>query len=140
MATSIVSALTQTPVRRTTAMAGEVSLRGRVLKVGGLKEKLVAAYRGGVETMIIPEPNQKDLQDVPSRTKRGLEIVPVEHMDEVLTRALLLDEPEAFLERLQQPLLPPEVLRDDRDEIDRVLGREDSSSDNIDQTTPRKLH
>lgn len=140
MVTSIVSALTQTPVRRTTAMTGEISLRGRVLKVGGLKEKLVAAYRGGVETMIIPEPNQKDLQDVPSRIKRGLEIVPVEHMDEVLTRALLLDEPEAFFERLQQPLLPPEVLRDDRDEIDRVLGREDSSSDNIDQTTPRKLH
>ncbi len=140
MVTSIVSALTQTPIRRTVAMTGELSLRGRVLKVGGLKEKLVAAYRGGVEMMIIPDPNQKDLQEVPARVKRGLEIVPIEHMDEVLARALLLDDPEAFLERLQQPLIPPEVLRNDRDEIDRVLGREDSSSQDLDQTKPRKLH
>ena len=125
MATSIVSVLTQTPVRRTVAMTGEITLRGRVMRVGGLKEKIVAAHRAGIETVIIPEANEKDLQEVPSRIRRGLEIVTVEHMDEVLREALALENPEMFFEQLQGPLLPPEVLRD-----------EESADDAGDETLP----
>ncbi|MBB4153182.1 ATP-dependent Lon protease [Sphingomonas jinjuensis] len=89
--TSIVSTLTGVPVRREIAMTGEVTLRGRVLPIGGLKEKLLAALRGGIETVLIPHENEKDLADVPSSIKDGLNIVPVKHVDEVL--ALALTEP-----------------------------------------------
>jgi ATP-dependent Lon protease len=86
--TSIVSTLTGTPVRREVAMTGEVTLRGRVLPIGGLKEKLLAALRGGIETVLIPQENEKDLADVPATIKDGLRIVPVTHVDEVLRLAL----------------------------------------------------
>ena len=86
--TSIVSTLTGTPVRREVAMTGEVTLRGRVLPIGGLKEKLLAALRGGIETVLIPQENEKDLADIPQNIKDGLTIVPVSHVDEVLRLAL----------------------------------------------------
>jgi ATP-dependent Lon protease len=86
--TSIVSTLTGVPVRREIAMTGEVTLRGRVLPIGGLKEKLLAALRGGIETVLIPEENEKDLAEIPQNIKDGLEIVPVGHVDEVLRLAL----------------------------------------------------
>ena len=86
--TSIVSTLTGTPVRREVAMTGEVTLRGRVLPIGGLKEKLLAALRGGIETVLIPQENEKDLADIPANIKAGLTIVPVSHVDEVLRLAL----------------------------------------------------
>jgi ATP-dependent Lon protease len=86
--TSIVSTLTGTPVRREVAMTGEVTLRGRVLPIGGLKEKLLAALRGGIETVLIPQENEKDLADIPQNIKEGLKIVPVSHVDEVLALAL----------------------------------------------------
>ena len=86
--TSIVSTLTGTPVRREVAMTGEVTLRGRVLPIGGLKEKLLAALRGGIETVLIPQENEKDLADIPQNIKDGLRIVPVSHVDEVLALAL----------------------------------------------------
>ena len=89
MATTIVSILTGIPIRRTIAMTGEVTLRGRVLPIGGLKEKLLAALRGGLKTVLIPEDNVKDLADIPSNVKNGLEIIPVSRMDEVLKHALL---------------------------------------------------
>jgi ATP-dependent Lon protease len=89
MATAIVSVLTGIPVRRDIAMTGEVTLRGRVLPIGGLKEKLLAALRGGMKTVLIPEDNVKDLADIPSNVKNGLEIVPVSRMDEVVKRALV---------------------------------------------------
>jgi ATP-dependent Lon protease len=89
MATAIVSVMTGIPVRRDIAMTGEVTLRGRVLPIGGLKEKLLAALRGGIKTVLIPEDNVKDLADIPVNVKNGLEIVPVSRMDEVLRRALL---------------------------------------------------
>lgn len=111
MATSLVSVLTQTPVSHRTAMTGEVTLRGRVLKIGGLKEKMVAAHRAGIEKVLIPADNEQDLQEIPNRIKRALEIVPVDHMDDVLTEALVLENPETFREQLEKPLLPPEVLR-----------------------------
>ena len=88
MVTSIVSTLSGVPVRKDVAMTGEVTLRGRVLPIGGLKEKLLAALRGGITTVLIPEENRKDLAEIPENAKQGLEIIPVSHVDEVLARAL----------------------------------------------------
>jgi len=89
MATAIVSMLTGIPVRRDIAMTGEVTLRGRVLPIGGLKEKLLAALRGGVKKVLIPEDNAKDLVDLPDSVKNGMEIVPVSRMEEVILHALV---------------------------------------------------
>jgi len=88
MVSAIVSVMTGIPVRRDVAMTGEITLRGRVLPIGGLKEKLLAAQRGGIKTVLIPEENAKDLAEINESIKKGLEIVPVSRMDEVLTRAL----------------------------------------------------
>ena len=109
MVTSIVSALTRLPVRADVAMTGEITLRGRVLPIGGLKEKLLAAHRAGVKRVIIPKRNEKDLEEVPRNVLRALEIVAVEQMDQVLENALRLEDPAAFAERLRQPILPPEI-------------------------------
>ena len=86
--TSIVSTLTGVPVRRDVAMTGEVTLRGRVLPIGGLKEKLLAALRGGITTVLIPEENEKDLAELPANIKAGLQIIPIRHVDEALRLAL----------------------------------------------------
>jgi ATP-dependent Lon protease len=91
MVTAMVSTLTGTPVRRDVAMTGEVTLRGRVLPIGGLKEKLLAALRGGITTVLIPHENEKDLAEIPANIRDGLKIIPVRHVDEVL--ALALTEP-----------------------------------------------
>jgi ATP-dependent Lon protease len=88
MVTSIVSALTGIPVHKDVAMTGEVTLRGRVLPIGGLKEKLLAAHRGGIKKVLIPMDNVKDLADIPSNIQRNLEIVPVGIVDDVLEHAL----------------------------------------------------
>ncbi len=88
MCTSIVSALTGIKVRATLAMTGEITLRGRILPVGGLKEKLLAALRGGMKTVLIPKDNEKDLAEIPDNVKRGLEIIPVDTVDEALGHAL----------------------------------------------------
>jgi ATP-dependent Lon protease len=89
MVTAIVSIMTGIPVRRDLAMTGEITLRGRVLPIGGLKEKLLAAARGGMKTVLIPEENAKDLVEIADSIKKNLEIVPVSRMDEVLVRALV---------------------------------------------------
>lgn len=88
MCTSIVSALTGIPVKKDVAMTGEITLRGRVLPIGGLKEKLLAALRGEIKTVLIPKDNEKDLAEIPDRVKKGLEIIPVKIADEVLEKAL----------------------------------------------------
>ncbi len=88
MVTAMVSTLTGIPVRSDVAMTGEVTLRGRVLAIGGLKEKLLAAMRGGITTVLIPEENRKDLAELPANIREGLEIIPVSHVDEVLALAL----------------------------------------------------
>jgi ATP-dependent Lon protease len=88
MATAIVSVMTGIPVRRDLAMTGEITLRGRVWPIAGLKEKLLAALRGGIKTVLIPEENAKDLAEISESIKKGLEIVPVSRMDEVLARAM----------------------------------------------------
>ena len=89
MATSIVSAITAIPIRRDIAMTGEITLRGRVLPIGGLKEKLLAALRAGITTVFIPKDNEKDLVEIPENVKKGLTIIPVSHVDEVIGRALV---------------------------------------------------
>ncbi len=89
MVTAIVSVMTSIPVRKDVAMTGEITLRGRVLPIGGLKEKLLAALRGGIKKVLIPEDNAKDLADIPDNVKSGMEIVPVGRMDEVLKQALV---------------------------------------------------
>jgi ATP-dependent Lon protease len=99
MTTAITSALTKIPVKRDVAMTGEVTLRGRVLPIGGLKEKLLAAKIGNIKMVIIPKGNVPDLKKIPEEIKGGMKIVPVEHVDEVLRLALDLAEPETFLIR-----------------------------------------
>jgi ATP-dependent Lon protease len=89
MVTSIISTLTGIPVRKDVAMTGEVTLRGRVLPIGGLKEKLLAALRGGITTVLIPAENEKDLAEIPANVREGLTIRPVAHVDEVLRIALV---------------------------------------------------
>jgi ATP-dependent Lon protease len=89
MVTAIVSVLTGAPVRKDVAMTGEITLRGRVIPIGGLKEKLLAALRGGVRTVLIPEDNEKDLAEIPDNVKSGLEIIPAATVDEVLAHALV---------------------------------------------------
>ena len=98
MATAIISVLTGIPVRKDVAMTGEITLRGRVLPIGGLKEKLIAAHRGGVDTVIIPRENEKDLKDLPAVITKNLKIILVEHMDEVLAHALAVSDPTNFLQ------------------------------------------
>ena len=94
MATTVASALTRIPVRNNIAMTGEITLRGRVMPIGGLKEKLLAAHRNNVDTVLIPKDNRKDLREVPRRVLRALRIVLVEHMDHVLREALALENPD----------------------------------------------
>jgi ATP-dependent Lon protease len=88
MATAIISVLTGIPVRKDVAMTGEITLRGRVLPIGGLKEKLLAALRAGITTVLIPDENTKDLADIPDEVKTKLEIIPVARLDDVLKVAL----------------------------------------------------
>jgi len=104
MCTSIVSALTKRSVRRDIAMTGEITLRGRVLPIGGLKEKIIAAHRGGIKTVLIPKENEKDLKDIPKVISRSMTIIPVEHMDEVLSHALILDNGSRLFKEVDLPL------------------------------------
>jgi ATP-dependent Lon protease len=97
IATSLASALLKAPVRRDLAMTGEITLRGRVMPIGGLKEKLLAAHRAGITTVIIPKENRKDLREVPRRVLKATRILCVEHMDDVLREALVVPDAEALL-------------------------------------------
>jgi ATP-dependent Lon protease len=111
MVTAIISTLTGIPVRRDVAMTGEVTLRGRVLPIGGLKEKLLAALRGGITKVLIPQENEKDLADIPETIRGGLEIVPVSHVDEVLTHALAAPvAPIEWTEADELAAVPPSEL------------------------------
>jgi len=105
MGTSIISALTKKPVHRDLAMTGEITLRGRVLPIGGLKEKILAAHRGGIKRVLIPKENEKDLKDIPDSISKQIDIMTVEHMDEVLSHALVLsEEGETFFKENDIPL------------------------------------
>jgi ATP-dependent Lon protease len=107
MVTSIVSVLTGIPVKRDIAMTGEMTLRGRVLPIGGLKEKLLAALRGGLKTVLIPADNEKDLAEIPDNVKRGLKIIPARTVDEVLAHALT--QPLIPIEWQEEPETPPVI-------------------------------
>ncbi len=129
MVTAIVSVMTGIPVRRDVAMTGEITLRGRVLPIGGLKEKLLAALRGGIKTVLIPEENAKDLIEIPDNVKNGLEIIPVSRMDEVLkpragapARADRVGRGEGRPRRRQRP--PPRRGRGGRFDPHRALSRQ----------------
>ena len=123
MAIAIVSVLTGIPIRKDIAMTGEVTLRGRVTAIGGLKEKLLAALRSGVKTVLIPSENEKDLADIPENVKSGLEIIPVSTMDEVLPRALI------------GPLIPIEWSPDKEPAVD-VRDDEDDEVTDVWHRTP----
>ncbi|MEJ2638319.1 MAG: endopeptidase La [Desulfosarcinaceae bacterium] len=104
MCTAIVSALAKTPVYRDLAMTGEITLRGRVLPIGGLKEKILAAHRGGIKKVIIPKENEKDLRDIPGSVLKQVEVVSVDHMDEVLGHALIVPEGKSLFKNSDVPL------------------------------------
>ncbi len=104
MCTAIASALTKRPVRRDIAMTGEITLRGRVLPIGGLKEKVLAAHRGNIRQVLIPKENQKDMKDIPASITKKIKMIPVEHMDEVLAHALVTPEGEPTFKRCDIPL------------------------------------
>jgi len=97
LATALVSSLCRVPVKNDLAMTGEITLRGRVLPIGGLKEKVMAAHRGGIKTVLMPKENEKDIEEIPAPVLKGVTLVRVEHMDEVLKQALTLTDPETFL-------------------------------------------
>jgi ATP-dependent Lon protease len=109
MATAIVSVMTGIPVRHDVAMTGEITLRGRVLPIGGLKEKLLAALRGGIKTVLIPEENVRDLAEIPEIVTKGMEIIPVSRMDEVVKRALVR-EPEPIEWNFDEKVVTPAVV------------------------------
>ena len=101
MAISLISIFTNIPVRADTAMTGEITLRGQILKIGGLKEKLLAAKRGGIKNVIIPKENQPDLQEIPDQITKSLNIIPVEWIDEVISSALI-EEPTPISKKVKQ--------------------------------------
>jgi len=107
MATSIVSVMTGIPVRRDVAMTGEITLRGRVLPIGGLKEKLLAALRAGIKTVFIPRDNEKDLVDIPDSVKKHLKVIPVAHVDEVISQALTRKPEPIEWQEPPEPVVPP---------------------------------
>ncbi len=104
LATALVSALCKVPVRNDLAMTGEITLRGRVMPIGGLKEKVLAAHRGGIKTVLIPKENEKDIEEIPAPILKGVNLMMVEHMDDVLRHALVLPDPDAFFS--QKPAAP----------------------------------
>ncbi|MBW2057594.1 MAG: endopeptidase La [Deltaproteobacteria bacterium] len=113
IATAIVSALTRVPARNSVAMTGEITLRGRVIPVGGLKEKILAAHRMGIKTVLIPRENLKNTEEISPKIRKAVELVPVAHMDEVLRRSLALDEPRVLKEErevMAEPLFAPPPL------------------------------
>ena len=116
LATALVSALCRVSVRHDIAMTGEITLRGRVLPIGGLKEKVLAAHRGGIRTVLIPKENEKDIEEISPQILKNVTLIHVEHMDQVLRHALVLPDPDAFFkqaatadevftEQLEKPLV-----------------------------------
>ena len=102
LTTSIVSAMLKIPVKRTVAMTGEISLRGKVLPIGGLKEKILAAHRGGIKTIICPKENEKDLKDIPKEVLKELKVILVDHVDQVLINALEIKNPKEIFKNAQE--------------------------------------
>ena len=110
MATTMISALTGIPVDRGVAMTGEITLRGNVLPIGGLKEKALAAHRGGIKRILLPKENEKDIEEIPATVREGLELIPVSHVDEVLYEALVCSSPRAFDKNLDDKEVRDQML------------------------------
>jgi ATP-dependent Lon protease len=121
MATSLVSALTGIPVDRKIAMTGEITLRGNVLPIGGLKEKVLAAHRGGVTRVFLPKENEKDIEEIPALIRDEMELIPVAHVDEVLSQALICSSAKEF-----EKLLDRKQLRDEQ-----LYGSEEKSAEEL---------
>jgi ATP-dependent Lon protease len=102
MATTIASALLKIPVRKDVAMTGEVTLRGRVLPIGGLKEKVMAAHRGGIKTIIIPKENEKDIEEIPKKILKDIKLILVDHMDQVLRNVLVVENPDTLFKKPEE--------------------------------------
>ena len=117
MVTAIVSSMTGIPVKAEVAMTGEITLRGEVLPIGGLKEKLLAAHRGGITTVLIPGDNEKDLADIPENVTKGLTIKPVKWIDEVL---------EVALESMPEELSEEDDIDDESDQVNQSQGNLDN--------------
>lgn len=109
MATAIVSALLKKPVKKDVAMTGEITLRGRILSIGGFKEKILAAHRGQVKAVLIPKENEKDLKEIPPKILKAINIVLVDHMDQVLKEALILGEDESPFKKVKEPEEQPQI-------------------------------
>ena len=105
LATSLVSALTRVPVRHDVAMTGEITLRGQVMAIGGLKEKALAAYRQGITTILMPAENEKDLEEIPNSIRNDMTFIPVENVDEVMKHALALEGTELLLADLSEAVV-----------------------------------
>ncbi|MBK6532076.1 MAG: endopeptidase La [Deltaproteobacteria bacterium] len=133
MVTSLVSALLKLPVRRDVAMTGEITLRGRVLEIGGLKEKLLAAHRGGIGTVIIPRDNRKDLRDVPRRVLKAMRVVLVEHVDDVLREVLVWPEANARLGDRPKPMEYRDgaMVEEDERPVDRAASGRRAAGDGV---------
>jgi ATP-dependent Lon protease len=106
IATAILSAVTRIPVHREVAMTGEVTLRGRVLPIGGLKEKVLAAHRAGIKTVLFPWGNRKDVKEIPRKIREAVRLMPVKHVDEILKVALVMEKPEVFFGGATATTLP----------------------------------
>jgi ATP-dependent Lon protease len=120
MATSLVSALTKLPVHNDLAMTGEITLRGAILPIGGLKEKVLAAHRAGIKKVLIPAENEKDIEEIPASVLKTVDLELVSHMDQVLKKALVMDDPESLfknpLEQAEAKEDPPRFTEKD-DEV-----------------------
>jgi ATP-dependent Lon protease len=118
MATSIISALIQKPVRRDLAMTGEITIRGRVLPIGGLKEKILAAHRGGISQLIVPDENEKDLKDIPKKILRRFDVHIASHVDDVLNRAIVMPDGEPLFREKKEDSIPPEMIPTEEGTLD----------------------
>jgi ATP-dependent Lon protease len=124
MATSLVSALIKMPVHNDLAMTGEITLRGTVLPIGGLKEKVLAAHRAGIKRVLIPSENEKDIEEIPATVLKGVELSLVGHMDDVLKKALVVSDPDSLFKNIS---LQPEAKEDPTpfpDKVEDVPGPE----------------
>ena len=127
LATALVSALCRVRVKNDLAMTGEITLRGRVLPIGGLKEKVLAAHRGGIKSVLLPKENEKDIEEIPAQILKGITLIKVAHMDDVLKQALVLDDPESFFKPQKSEHAPlfgsdddKPIIVDDDDDAARV--------------------
>jgi ATP-dependent Lon protease len=126
LATALASALCRVPVRNDLAMTGEITLRGRVLPIGGLKEKILAAHRGGVKTVLIPKDNAKDVDEIPTPILKNVTLILVDHMDEVLRHALVLSDPEAFF-KVKQAAIDYGAVAESKEELVDDEAEDDST-------------